>query len=97
MVISMLEEMGSLLQQGQMDDDNKKIDHSEDEGMSLAIDIKSHQSTIADFTEQFTATEERLSTVAKSIVELDASVAMATKIRQDEHSEFVRVTVNNSD
>jgi len=42
------------------------------------------------------ATGERLDAVSKSIAELDASVAKATKIRQDEHSEFVTVTANNA-
>jgi len=101
-VISMIEEMVSLLKQEQIDDDNKKtycvdsIDRLEDEGKSLAVDIKSHKSAISDFTEQLSGTEERLDAVTKSVAELDASVAKSTKIRQDEHSEFVTVTANNA-
>merc|ERR1712064_73905 len=94
--------MVSLLKQEQIDDDNKKtycvdsIDRLEDEGKSLAVDIKSHKSAISDFTEQLSGTEERLDTVTKSVAELDASVAKSTKIRQDEHSEFVTVSANNA-
>jgi len=101
-VISMIDEMVSLLKQEQIDDDNKKtycldsIDRVEDEGKSLAVDIKSHKSDISDFAEQLSATRERLDAVSKSIAELDTSVAKATKIRQDEHSEFVTVTANNA-
>jgi hypothetical protein len=101
-VIAMIDEMVSLLKQEQTDDENKKtycldsIDRAEDEGKSLAIDIKSHKSGIADFSEQLDATGERLDAVSKSIAELDASVAKATKIRQDEHAEFVTVTANNA-
>eukprot|EP00450_Noctiluca_scintillans_P000408 CAMPEP_0194501534 /NCGR_PEP_ID=MMETSP0253-20130528/22736_1 /TAXON_ID=2966 /ORGANISM="Noctiluca scintillans" /LENGTH=79 /DNA_ID=CAMNT_0039343523 /DNA_START=32 /DNA_END=268 /DNA_ORIENTATION=- len=65
-VISMIDEMVSLLRQEQTDDENKKtycldsIDRAEDEGKSLVLDIKSHKSGIADFTEQLDATGERL-------------------------------------
>ena len=34
--------------------------------------------------------------MTKSVAELDASVTKSTKIRQDEHSEFVTVTANNA-
>ena len=57
-VISMIEGTASLLQKEQTDDDNMKtyrlisIDRAEDEGKSLAIDMKSHKSAIADYTEQ---------------------------------------------
>ena len=101
-VISMIDEMVSLLQQEQVDDDNKKtycldsIDRVEDEGKSLAVDIESHKSDISDFAEQLSGIRERLDAVSKSIAELDTSVAKATKIRQDEHSEFVTVTANNA-
>ena len=52
-VVSMIEEMVSLFQQRQTDDDNEKmycltnIDRAEDGGKSLAIDIKSHESATA--------------------------------------------------
>merc|ERR1712012_90889 len=65
-VISMIDEMVSLLKQEQTDDDNKKtycldsIDRVEDVGKSLAVDIKSHKSAISDFAEQLSATGERL-------------------------------------
>ena len=57
-LIAMIDEMVSLIKQEQTDDENKKtycldsIDRAEDEGKSLAIDIKSHKSGIADFSEQ---------------------------------------------
>ena len=40
------------------------IGRAQDEDTSLATDIKSHASAIADPTEQLTATEERLTVVA---------------------------------
>merc|ERR1712227_166777 len=100
--MGMIDEMVSLLQQEQIDDDNKKtycldgIDRLEDEGKSLDVDIKSHKSAISDFAEQLSGTEERLDAVTKSVAELDASVAKSTKIRQDEHSESVTVSANNA-
>ena len=57
-VISMTKDVVSLLQQEQDDDDNKKtsclidIGRAQDDDTSLATDMKSHVSTIADPTEQ---------------------------------------------
>ena len=68
---------------------------AEDEGKHLAIGIKNHKSVIADFTEELSATEERLCVVAHSLVELNASVAKAMNTRQVEHSEFFTATTNN--
>jgi len=101
-VIGMIDEMVVLLQEEQVDDDSKKtycvdsIDKTEDEGKSLSNDIENHQSALSDFNDQLSATGERLEAVAKSISELDASVAKATTIRQDEHAEFLTVTANNA-
>ena len=69
-VIPMIEKRVSLFQQELTDDDDKKtycligIGKAEDGYTSLTIDIKSHESAIADPTEQLTATEERLTAVA---------------------------------
>ena len=59
----------------QADDKNKRtyrldsIDRAEDKGKSLAIDIQSHKSRIADFIEQLVASGECWEAVSKSIVE----------------------------
>ena len=60
---SMTDEVVSSFQQEQDDDDNKKtsclidIDRGEDADTSPAIDIKSHESTVAGRTEQLTGSE----------------------------------------
>ena len=55
----------------------------------------SHKNARVDFTDQLSATGERLETVA-SRIELDANVTEAMKIKQDEHAELVNVTANNA-
>ena len=102
MVISMIEEMVALLLHEKTDDYHKKtkcvsnIDSAEVLGGSLAIDINSHVSAIAFFTEQMSACDERLKAETKGIAELDTRVAEGTMIRQYAHAESVTVTASNA-
>ena len=94
--------MVALLQHEKTDDDHKKTkcvsnnDSAENLGGSLAIDLNSHVSAIAYFTEQISACDERLNAETKGIAELDTSVAEATMIRQDVHAESVTATDSNA-
>ena len=101
-VISMIEEMVGLLKAEQVDDDDKKaycvqnFDQTEDEAKVLAHQIAGHKDTMEDYEEQLSNTETRIAAVQKSISELDASVAKATEMRQEQHSDFVTLTANNA-
>ena len=72
------------MEQEQLDDDSMStncIDRIEGEEKLLARDIKRRESA----REQLGATDESPDAVTKSITELNATMAKATKIRQDEH------------
>ena len=56
----------------------------------------SQKNARVEFTDQLSATGEGLEAVASGIAELDANVAEAMKIKQDEHAELVNVTANNA-
>ena len=92
----MIEEMVSLFQHKQTDGGNKKtcrrtsVDRAKGEGKSLAIDIKSQWSAIAEPTEQLTVTEERLTAVANAgKYDLDDDVSLRHVDDETEDAEFL--------
>ena len=64
--------------------ESDSIDRAEDEGKSLAIDIKSHKSGIAEFSEQLAVTGD-VGTMCQGALTNWTSTAKATKLSQDEH------------
>ena len=55
-----------------------------------------HQSDLTDFNDCLSATVERVKAGSKRAEELDACVAKAARIRQDEHADLLRVTASNA-
>ena len=78
------------MEEEQLDDDNKNtycqdsIDRVEGERKPVARDIKRRKMPFLTSSEQLGATDG-MDAVTKSIAELSATIAKATKIRQDEH------------
>ena len=75
----------------------RSIDGAKFEDKPLATLVKNYKTSIADSIEQLGAKRERLDAVAKGTAELVASVAKATKMKQEEHVELVTVTVTNAE
>jgi len=101
-VIGMVDEMISVLQGEQTDDDDKKsycegeIDKTEDElkalklkGSDLAKAADDAKGQIATFTEEIAALEQ-------GIKDLDAQVSEATESRKEENAEFKEVKAANA-
>ena len=101
-VISMIEEMVTLLNVEQGDDDSKKascsenFDKTEDDAKALAKSIVDFSDNIQEFQDQLSKTGARIEVVQKSTGELDDSVARGTEIRQKQYAEFVSLSANDA-
>ena len=85
----------SLLKAEQVDGDSKRVrclenfKKTEDDAKELANTIAVNKDAIQEFQTSCLAQMPGSMSVQKSIAELDASVAKAIEIRQEQHAEFV--------
>merc|ERR1719387_920082 len=96
-VIKMIDNMMTLLNQEQHDDDSKKeycsvqIDHIEDAVKELNHEIKSLEDSIADMKSTIETLTEEVKALEEGIVALDKSVAEATVTRKEENEDFTEL------
>merc|ERR1719148_216574 len=101
-VLTMIDEMTSLLKKEQVDDDDKKtyceelIDTTEDKVKELELTVSDLSKAVADAKEGIATLAEELDSLASGIKALDKQVAEATSQRKEEHSESVEVLTNDN-
>merc|ERR1719265_1616685 len=97
----MIEQMISLLNKEQADDDKQKsfcdgeITKAGDEKAATQDNLKSIGATISSISEQVETTETEISTLKQSVEDLDRSVAEATEMRKKEHAEYSSTAAAN--
>jgi len=93
-VLTMIDEMVTLLGKEQTDDDDKKayceaeLDKTEDEAKELDLDISDLEKSIEDAKETMAKLTEEIKALEAGIVALDKSVAEATEMRKKENEEY---------
>ena len=101
-VISMIKEMGTLLHPELGDDDTwrayclENLNRTEYDVKAIARTITVVKDDTRELQDRLYETVSGIAVVQKSVVELDASVAKATEIRQKQHAEFVALTTPNA-
>ena len=94
-VISMIDEMVTLLGAEQVGDDNKKaycvksFDERDDEAKAPARQIAGHKDAIDDYKDQLSSKDAHIEAMQKSIHELDESVRKVSEGRRNQHAEFM--------
>merc|ERR1719380_525401 len=92
-VLTMIDDMVSLLKKEQVADDDKKaycektIDKTEDKIKELELSVSDLGKAVADAKETIATLADELSALAAGIKQLDADVAEATEQRKEEHAE----------
>jgi peptidoglycan hydrolase CwlO-like protein len=100
-VLTMIEDMITLLGKEQTDDDDKKeycetlLDKTEDDLKQLELGVSDLGKAIADYKERIATLGEELSSLEAGIKALDEQVAEATSDRKAEHEENVATLSNN--
>jgi chromosome segregation ATPase len=93
-VISMIDEMVSVLKKEQVDDDDKKeycgsqLDSAEDKKKEVERTLADTKTAITSAEEKIAALTEEIAETEASIKTLDKSVKEATEIRQEENEEY---------
>merc|ERR1740130_1536128 len=101
-VLTMIDEMTTLLKREQVDDDNKKeyceatIDKTEDEIKGLELDISDLKKAIADHKEGISTLTDEVASLADGIKSLDAQVSEATATRKEEHADNTETLMNDN-
>jgi septal ring factor EnvC (AmiA/AmiB activator) len=101
-VITMIDDMVSLLKKEQIDDDDKKeyceqtIDVTEDKIKQLELTISDLNKAIEDAKEGISTLTEEIAALEDGIKALDKQVAEATQQRKEEHAENKETVANDS-
>merc|ERR1719252_336721 len=101
-VISMIDDMVSLLKKEQIDDDDKKsyceqtIDQTEDKIKELELTISDLNKAIEDAKEGISTLTEEIAALEDGVKALDKQVAEATSQRKEEHAENKETVANDS-
>merc|ERR1719252_425856 len=101
-VISMIDDMVSLLKKEQIDDDDKKsyceqtIDQTEDKIKQLELTISDLNKAIEDAKEGISTLTEEIAALEDGVKALDKQVAEATSQRKEEHAENKETVANDS-
>jgi len=101
-VITMIDDMVTLLKKEQVDDDNKKeycettIDETEDKVKSLELSGSDLEKAIADAKEGVATLAEEIEALEDGIKALDKQVAEATEQRKEEHAESVEILTSDN-
>jgi len=100
-IIKMIDALMAELKKDQADDDAKKsycedqFDISEDKKKGLDHDISDLDVQISNGEETMSTLKSELADLATQIKELDGQVAEATKVRKEEHDDFVETMAGN--
>jgi len=100
-IIKMIDALMAELKKDQADDDAKKaycedqFDISEDKKKGLDQDISDLDVQISNGEETMSTLKSELADLATQIKELDGQVAEATKVRKEEHDDFVETMAGN--
>jgi len=101
-VLTMIENMISLLRKEQVNDDDKKaycakeFDKTEDETKSVTLALSDNQKSIDDSEAAVQALSGELAALIDGIKALDAQVGEATANRKSEHNEYIDVLQQNN-
>uniref|UniRef100_A0A7S4SIB0 Uncharacterized protein n=1 Tax=Alexandrium monilatum TaxID=311494 RepID=A0A7S4SIB0_9DINO len=101
-LITKIDELSSLLQEEQKDDDQKKafcyaeIDREEDEVKAAERSASDKATVIEDLKDNLEEVNRGIAALMKSIEELDKQVAEATTTRKAEHAESVEAMASDS-
>jgi len=100
-VIKLIDEMVANLKKEQADDDNKKeycgaeLDKNEDTKKELERDIQVSETSIDELKSAIATWTQEIIDLQASVRALDKSVAEATKLRQEENTEYKSLMQNN--
>jgi len=101
-ILKMIEEMITLLNKEQEDDDKKKtycrteLDQAEDKLKAVNLAIGDAETAIDEAKDRVTSLTEDITALEAGIKELDSQVANATDTRKVEHDDFVSTLSANS-
>merc|ERR1719487_2379057 len=101
-VITMIDDMVTLLGKEQVEDDNKKeyceteLDKAEDKKKGIDLDLSDVGKAIDESQNLLKTLDEEMSALKTSIEDLDVSVARATAQRKEEHAEYTTVLAANN-
>jgi septal ring factor EnvC (AmiA/AmiB activator) len=101
-VITMIDDMTSLLKKEQVDDDNKKeycenlIDKTEDKVKTLELAVSDLAKAVADAKESIATLTSEIEALEDGIKSLDKQVAEATEQRKEEHADSVETITNDN-
>jgi len=101
-VLTMIDDMITLLGTEQQDDDQKKeyceklIDKTEDDLKELELRVSDLGKAIADHKESIATLSEEIESLEDGIKDLDKQVAEATEDRKEEHQENVDTVANDN-
>jgi peptidoglycan hydrolase CwlO-like protein len=101
-VLTMIDNMITLLGKEQTDDDDKKayceqlIDKTEDDLKELELTVSDLGKAIADYKERIATLTEELKALADGIKQLDEQVAEATEERKEEHAENTQTLASDN-
>jgi len=100
-VVTMVDDMVSVLKKEQVDDDNKKayckaqFDEADDSKKALQRAISDKENAIASAKEMISTITEEIAALAKGIKALDAAVAEGTRQRKADSQEFKEMMASN--
>merc|ERR1719235_1738559 len=101
-VLTMIDDMVSLLKKEQVDDNDKKeycenmIDQTEDKVKELELAVSDLAKAIADAKEAVATLKEEIEALSDGIKALDKQVAEATEQRKEEHADSVETLINDN-
>jgi septal ring factor EnvC (AmiA/AmiB activator) len=101
-VVTMVDDMVSLLKKEQVDDDSKKeyceatIDKTEDKVKELELSVSDLAKAIADAKEAVATLAEEIKALQDGVAELDKDVAEATEQRKQEHAENQEILTSDN-
>jgi len=101
-VLTMIDEMVTLLKSEQVADDDKKeycekmIDETEDKVKELELSVSDLEKAIADAKESIASLAEEIEALEDGIKQLDKDVAEATEQRKEEHADSVETLTNDN-
>jgi hypothetical protein len=101
-VIKLIDNMVSVLNKEQLDDDAKKeycekqFDFADDKKKGLQRDLKDLETTIADSTETIATLADEIKALSEGIKALDKDVAESTETRKEEHEDYTELMASDT-
>jgi len=101
-IITMIDDLVTLLKQDQKDDESKKVycseqlDSSDDKKKDLEREVSDLEKAIATANEDITTFKSEIAALKAGIIALDKSVVEATANRKSEHAEYEELIASDS-